>query len=294
VSLSTRNILKLKGNESYTDIDLLNGVSLDSHKYVGILGIVVSGEWLLPDNVSGGVVITYEDSRLKKIHEAVLGTFRSAACEKRFRFKLIPNYFVASEDAKRKPWKVHVRITNVHIEEGFSPLALEHVAVVMRVNNVVTKGLRERIIEIGDPNVEKFENVVDEFVDSISIHDSIARARRGLNSSKFVSKKKKNPENFAGNSSKFSNKNALRDRRPEPVQIFRKGVGGSEEANGSNHSLPESALSDAGGERSVSPTVWRGSGNEDPRGSEVSGKWVFSHDNGSVSMASLRGSDEGF
>ena len=48
----------------------------------------------------------------------------------------------------------------------------------MVTNNVVVKGLREKVIAVNDPNVEGFEGVVDDFVDSVAAFKAIDSFRK--------------------------------------------------------------------------------------------------------------------
>lgn len=229
VSISTRDIISVKESESLCDIDLLIDVPLDKYRYVGILGAVFTGEWLVPDFVKGGVTISVIDKRLVNSKECVIGTYRAAAKNRRFQFKLVPNYFVSTMDAKRKPWQVHVRIQDVKIEAGWQPLALEVVSVAMVTNNVVMKGLRERVIAISDPDVEGFEGVVDEFVDSVAAFkavDNFRKRKRKIGEKDVVSKNRYRPEKYAGPDSLYlKEENVLQHHEPESVSVFRSGVG---------------------------------------------------------------------
>nr|QIJ70149.1 movement protein [Ribgrass mosaic virus] len=229
VSISTKDIISVKESETLCDIDLLIDVPLDKYRYVGILGAVFTGEWLVPDFVKGGVTISVIDKRLVNSKECVIGTYRAAAKSKRFQFKLVPNYFVSTADAKRKPWQVHVRIQDVKIEAGWQPLALEVVSVAMVANNVVMKGLREKIIAISDPDVEGFEGVVDEFVDSVEAFkavDNFRKKKRKIGEKKVVSKNKYRPEKYAGpNSLYIKEENVLQHHELESVPVLRSGVG---------------------------------------------------------------------
>lgn len=205
-------------------------VPLDKYRYVGVLGVVFTGEWLVPDFVKGGVTVSVIDKRLENSKECIIGTYRAAAKDRRFQFKLVPNYFVSTADAKRKPWQVHVRIQNLKIEAGWQPLALEVVSVAMVTNNVVVKGLREKVIAVNDPNVEGFEGVVDDFVDSVAAFKAIDSFRkkkkkiggRDVNNNKY----RYRPERYAGpDSLQYKEENGLQHHELESVPVFRSDVG---------------------------------------------------------------------
>ena len=88
-------------NDSLSDVDLLKGVKLVKDGYVCLAGLVVSGEWNLPDNCRGGVSVCLVDKRMQRDDEATLGSYRTSAAKKRFAFKLIPNYSITTADAER-------------------------------------------------------------------------------------------------------------------------------------------------------------------------------------------------
>nr|WBO26278.1 movement protein [Youcai mosaic virus] len=230
VSISTKDVISVKESESLCDIDLLVNVPLDKYRYVGVLGVVFTGEWLVPDFVKGGVTVSVIDKRLENSRECIIGTYRAAAKDRRFQFKLVPNYFGSTADAKRKPWQVHVRIQNLKIEAGWQPLALEVVSVAMVTNNVVVKGLREKVIAVNDPNVEGFEGVVDDFVDSVAAFKAIDSFRkkkkkiggRDVNNNKY----RYRPERYAGpDSLQYKEENGLQHHELESVPVFRSDVG---------------------------------------------------------------------
>nr|AAK53542.1 movement protein [Youcai mosaic virus] len=229
VSISTKDVISVKESESLCDIDLLVNVPLDKYRYVGVLGVAFTGEWLVPDFVKGGVTVSVIDKRLENSRESMIGTYRAAAKDRRFQFKLVPNYFVSTADAKRKPWQVHVRIQNLKIEAGWQPLALEVVSVAMVTNNVVVKGLREKVIAVNDPNVEGFEGVVDDFVDSVAAFkaiDSFRKKKKKIGGRDVNNKYRYRPERYAGpDSLQYKEENGLQHHELESVPVFRSDVG---------------------------------------------------------------------
>jgi hypothetical protein len=233
VSISTRDVISVKGAESLCDIDLLRDVPIKDYRYVGVVGIVVSGEWLIPNCVRGGVSISFLDKRLTNSKEAIIGTYRGAVKDKRFQFKLTPNYFITAVDAARKPWQAFVRLQGIRIEDDWQPLALEVVSVAMCANNVVTKGLREKIIAQEDPNVEGFEGVVDEFVDSVPASKAIekfkSKRRNYVGKDKVVVRKNRHrPEKFADlDSFDDSDEDAVHSDHSKPISVLRNGMGGA-------------------------------------------------------------------
>lgn len=265
--MSTRDIVQVKGNEILEEIDLLKDVTFDNYKYVGIIGIVVSGEWTLPDNVKGGVTISFIDKRLQDPKEAILGTYRAPAKGKRFQFKLIPNYSVASVDAKRKPWQVHIRLSGLKVEEGWSPLSVEIVSVTMRSNNIITKGLKERIVNIGDANVEKFEGVVDEFVDSIPASSSLARMR---SKGKFKGSGL-GPEKNAG-TGKFNKdkKNVLHNNHTTTVPVHGQSLGRSNHVERPSREFTRSTFPNSSRKGPSQESVFQRAKNSSDRESTVS------------------------
>lgn len=168
VRVSTVDKIMAIENDSISDVDLLKGVKLVKNGYVNLVGLVVSGEWNLPDNCRGGVSICLVDRRMKRHNEATLGSYTAKACKKNFSFKLIPNYSVTTADAERRPWEVLVNIKGVAMEEGWCPLSLEFVSVCIVHKNNVRKGLREKITAVsGDNSLELTEAVVDEFIENV-------------------------------------------------------------------------------------------------------------------------------
>lgn len=238
VSVSTRDVVKVQGSNVLNDVDLLKGVPIDKYKYVGILGIVASGEWLIPDNVRGSVTVTFVDRRMQDSKEAILGIYRAQARDKRFQFKLVPNYFVTQDDAAKRPWQVQVRLNSLKIEQGWSPLTIEVVCVTMCANDIVTKGLKERIIAVGDPNVEMVESVVDDFVDSVDAVQSLSAIRNGkgkvgCKKVKKVYISKVNESESDADSSSFSSNssNVVRNYRAKSVPVSSGRVGSASRSN---------------------------------------------------------------
>ena len=160
--------------------------------YVNLVGLVVAGEWNLPDNCRGGVSVCLIDKRMKRASEATLGSYTCKAARKSFSFKLIPNYSVTSQDAERRPWEVMVNIKGVEMQEGWCPLSLEFVSVCIVTKNIIRKGLREKLINVSeDASIELTEEVVDEFFESVPMAKRLTyfrnKKKRGLFKRSFVS-----------------------------------------------------------------------------------------------------------
>nr|WGL40998.1 movement protein [Odontoglossum ringspot virus] len=182
-------------NDTLSDIDLLKGVKLVENGYVCLAGLVVTGEWNLPDNCKGGVSICLVDKRMKRANEATLGSYHTSACKKRFTFKIIPNYSVTTADALKGIWQVMTNIRGVEMEKGFCPLSLEFVSICVVYLNNIKLGLREKILNVteGGPT-ELTEAVVDEFVEKVPMAARLksfrsANKKKPSNSSKFVNGK---------------------------------------------------------------------------------------------------------
>lgn len=179
-------------NDSLSDVDLLKGVKLIKDGYVCLAGLVVSGEWNLPDNCRGGVSVCLVDKRMLRHDEATLGSYKTCAAKKRFAFKLIPNYSVTSADAERNIWQVLINIKGVAMEKGFCPLSLEFVSVCIVHKTNIKLGLREKITSVSDGGpVELTEEVVDEFVESVPMAERLRKFRNqsGKRNSKSVGKR---------------------------------------------------------------------------------------------------------
>ena len=64
-------------NDSLSDVDLLKGVKLVKDGYVCLAGLVVSGEWNLPDNCCGGSNAIIRDQFEGKSFLSCTGSIRS-------------------------------------------------------------------------------------------------------------------------------------------------------------------------------------------------------------------------
>ncbi|CAL39165.1 movement protein [Brugmansia mild mottle virus] len=180
VRVSTVDKIMATKNDSLSDVDLLKGVKLVNNGYVCLVGLVVSGEWNLPDNCKGGVSVCLVDKRMKRANEATLGSYHSRACKKNFSFKLIPNYSITTADAEKQPWQVLVNIRGVQMEQGYCPLSLEFVSVCIVHKNNVRKGLRERITNVAEGgSLELTEEVVESFVNDVPMAVRLNHLRNG-------------------------------------------------------------------------------------------------------------------
>lgn len=202
VMISKRDKLIAEKDDSLSDVDLLKGVKLIEDGYVCLVGLSITGEWNLPDNCKGGVSICLVDKRMKRSNEATLGSYRSGAAKKRFSFKLIPNYSVTTDDAKRNIWQVLVNIRGVAMEAGYCPLSLEFVSVCVVYKSNIKLGLREKIQSISEGgNFELTEAVVDEFMESVPMAERLSKFRSH--------RKKKNNVNNNNNIKGNLNKGAM-------------------------------------------------------------------------------------
>ncbi|ARI47180.1 MP [Hoya chlorotic spot virus] len=202
VSVSSKDVVEVGDPSCLTDINLLKGVVFDKYRYVGILGVIVSGEWLLPKKIRGSVAVSLVDKRLTDVREAVIGCYKAQAKSKTFSFKLVPNYFVTANDAARNPWQLMVQLSGLRFEESWSPLTLEVVSVVICANSIVSKGLREKILQVGDENID-FEKAVDDYIDNVPSFASLRNLRYGRGPSfRNRSSFQKNQKEFRGSKSK--------------------------------------------------------------------------------------------
>nr|CCH64091.1 movement protein [Tobacco mosaic virus]CCH64103.1 movement protein [Tobacco mosaic virus]CCH64106.1 movement protein [Tobacco mosaic virus] len=165
-------------NESLSEVNLLKGVKLIDSGYVCLAGLVVTGEWNLPDNCRGGVSVCLVDKRMERADEATLGSYYTAAAKKRFQFKVVPNYAITTQDAMKNVWQVLVNIRNVKMSAGFCPLSLEFVSVCIVYRNNIKLGLREKITNVRDGGpMELTEEVVDEFMEDVPMSIRLAKFR---------------------------------------------------------------------------------------------------------------------
>ena len=165
-------------NESLSEVNLLKGVKLIENGYVCLAGLVVTGEWNLPDNCRGGVSVCLVDKRMERADEATLASYYTAAAKKRFQFKVVPNYAITAHDAMKNVWQVLVNIRNVRMSAGFCPLSLEFVSVCIVYRNNIKLGLREKITTLKDGGpMELTEEVVDEFMEDVPMSVRLAKFR---------------------------------------------------------------------------------------------------------------------
>ena len=205
-------------NKSLSEVNLLKGVKLIESGYVCLAGLVVTGEWNLPDNCKGGVSVCLVDRRMERADEATLGSYYTAAAKKRFQFKIVPNYAITTHDAVKNVWQVLVNIRNVRMSAGFCPLSLEFVSVCIVYRNNIKLGLREKITSVSDGGpMELTEEVVDEFMEDVPMSIRLARFRSRTRKKSDVRKEKvgsndrsvpknhRNVKDFGGMNSKKNN-----------------------------------------------------------------------------------------
>ncbi len=178
VSVSKVDKVMVNEEDSLSEVNLLKGIKLIDGGYVCLAGLVVSGEWNLPDNCRGGVSICLVDKRMQRADEATLGSYYTGAAKKRFQFKIVPNYAITTKDAEKNIWQVLVNIRNVKMAGGFCPLSLEFVSVCIVYKNNIKLGLREKITRVNDAGpIELTEEVVDEFMESVPMSVRLAKFR---------------------------------------------------------------------------------------------------------------------
>nr|WIW79842.1 movement protein [Bell pepper mottle virus] len=210
VRISKVDKVLARENETLSEVDLLKGVKLIEGGYVCLAGLVVTGEWNLPDNCTGGVSVCLVDKRMERASEATLGSYYTGAAKKRFQFKVTPNYSVTTDDAKKNIWQVLVNIKGVRMSAGFCPLSLEFVSVCIVFKNNIKLGLREKITRVTDAGpMELTEEVVDEFIENVPMAARLARFR--------TKSSKTGPKKFVRNSrdSKVRSNNLNRGVRPK-------------------------------------------------------------------------------
>lgn len=178
VMVSKVDKIMVHENESLSEVNLLKGVKLIEGGYVCLVGLVVSGEWNLPDNCRGGVSVCMVDKRMERADEATLGSYYTAAAKKRFQFKVVPNYGITTKDAEKNIWQVLVNIKNVKMSAGYCPLSLEFVSVCIVYKNNIKLGLREKVTSVNDGGpMELSEEVVDEFMENVPMSVRLAKFR---------------------------------------------------------------------------------------------------------------------
>lgn len=208
VMISKVDKILVHEDESLSEVNLLKGVKLINGGYVHLAGLVVTGEWNLPDNCRGGVSVCLVDKRMERADEATLASYYTAAAKKRFQFKVVPNYNITTKDAEKAVWQVLVNIRNVKIAAGYCPLSLEFVSVCIVYKNIIKLGLREKITSVTDGGpMELSEEVVDEFMEEVPMSVRLAKFR-SKTGKKFSSKS----ENDSGNNRPKPNKNQRKEK----------------------------------------------------------------------------------
>lgn len=155
ISISETNVCKLSGRASTMTIDILKGIPLDRmFNYVSLRGVVISGEWMVPDGCSGGVVISLMDRRMKGFRHGLIAELKARASVRTFQLKFIPNYSLCIDDALKKPWEIFFKLVQVPIEDGFFPLAIEIAVMVEQCKSIIQHGLRMTVLNqsVGDVN----------------------------------------------------------------------------------------------------------------------------------------------
>nr|WHO41267.1 movement protein [Sunn-hemp mottle virus] len=191
-SLFTFDILKdvLKHAEDYT--------------YVDILGVVLSGQWLLPKGTPGSAEIILLDSRLKG-KASVLAVFNCRAASQEFQFLLSPGYSLTCVDALKKPFEISCNVVDLPVKDGFTPLSVEIACLVQFSNCVITRSLTRKLKE--NPATKTFSvEDIDELLGSMTS----LRQIEGL-------RKKKNPEDLVQGhlSAEYDVKRAVKPRGPK-------------------------------------------------------------------------------
>lgn len=213
VRISKVDKVLARENESLSEVDLLKGVKLIEGGYVCLAGLVVTGEWNLPDNCVGGVSVCLVDKRMERANEATLGSYYTGAAKKRFQFKVIPNYSVTTDDAKKGIWQVLVNIKGVKMSAGFCPLSLEFVSVCIVFKNNIKLGLREKITWVTDKGpIELSEEVVDEFIEDVPMAARLSSFR--------TRSSKRGPKKFYNNNRSSDGRNSNNGGKglyPKPV-----------------------------------------------------------------------------
>lgn len=178
ISVTDFSVVKAKEYESFLPIELLRGVDLSKHKYVTLLGVVISGVWTIPEGCAGGATVGLVDTRMERVVEGTVCKFSVPASVREFNVRFIPNYSITAADAARNPWSLFVRLKGVNIKDSFSPLTLEVASLVATTNSIIKKSLKAKISDVvvgsdAAVSIEARDNVVSTFFDAAPIVKSV-------------------------------------------------------------------------------------------------------------------------
>ncbi|AEW50166.1 unnamed protein product [Clitoria yellow mottle virus] len=144
--------------------------------YMDLLGITLTGQWLLPKGTPGAAEVILLDSRLKG-RASVLSVFKCVAADQEFQFLLKPGYSIACEDAKKSPFELVCNVTDLPVKQGFVPLSVEIACLVQFSNCVLTRSLTRKLGS--KPNEKQFAvEEVDELMGSMTTLKQIEGLRR--------------------------------------------------------------------------------------------------------------------
>ena len=187
ISVTDHSVVKAKDYESFLPVELLRGVDLAKHRYVTLLGVVISGVWTIPEGCSGGATIGLVDTRMERVVEGTVCKFSVPASVREFNVRFIPNYSITASDAARHPWSLFVRLKGVNIKDSFSPLTLEIAALVATTNSIIKKSLKATVSDVvlgSDASVviDDKDSRVNSFFDSVPINKSVVSLDRSYKS----------------------------------------------------------------------------------------------------------------
>lgn len=136
------------------------------YTYVDILGVVLSGQWLVPKGTPGSAEIILLDSRLKG-KASVLAVFNCRASSQEFQFLLSPGYSLTCADALKKPFEISCNVVDLPVKDGFTPLSVEIACLVQFSNCVITRSLTMKLKE--NPATKTFSvEDIDELLGSMT------------------------------------------------------------------------------------------------------------------------------
>lgn len=165
------------GNTLFTFDILKDVLSLaDSFQYVSFLGLVISGEWLVPKNTPGSAEVLIVDNRLKGKF-SVLSRFECNASVQSFQFKTAPNYSLTVEDAKKSPFELFATVKDLPFKDGFNPLSVEVACLVQFSNCVIDRSLTVKLnmeFKTNEITVEQ----TDELLGELPVLKTIDNLRR--------------------------------------------------------------------------------------------------------------------
>lgn len=148
-----------------------------NYTYLDFLGVVVSGQWLIPKDLPGTADVVLLDERLSG-NASIIAKFRCNAGSQFFQFKFSPGYSLTVSDAAKKPFKLFATVNGLPVKEGYNPLSLEIACLVRFCNSVIDRGLTAKLNALGSSARNMSEDDVDGLIGDLPVLKAIAGTKK--------------------------------------------------------------------------------------------------------------------